>query len=386
VRADRADSWIVTTKPARTLLPLLLALVPATATASPDWLLTADAPAAVAVSRPQNDWFAAGALPSLSLARAIGPGLLVGARLRAGVMAEGGSPAGGLADKGMGGLSSLTLGARIRPLAGARLGQGLWFDVAAGGALTGRDARATAELGVGWGVAAGAVVVGPSVRYLHVLQPDDQVSPGDARLVLIGLEMALFDRRQVAAERLVVSVVAPPRRAVPRVAEVPPADRDGDFILDVDDACPQQAEVENGVDDRDGCPDQGLFEVIEDRITLDETVLFRTGRAGVSRRGREVLSAIAGYLAEHPELVRVDVEGHADERGPDQYNLNLSQLRGERVRAVLVQLGVRAEVQVSALGESSPRASGSGESAWRQNRRVEFVLVRRQPRTAEVSR
>ena len=79
-------------------------------------------------------------------------------------------------------------------------------------------------------------------------------------------------------------------------------------------------------------------------------------------------------------------EGDSDERGPDQYNLNLSQLRGERVRAVLVQLGVQAEVQVSARGESSPRVNGSGESAWRQNRRVEFALVRRQPRTAEVSR
>ncbi len=119
---------------------------------------------------------------------------------------------------------------------------------------------------------------------------------------------------------------------------------------------------------------------------LDRDGALEAARAGVSRRGRQVLSAIAGYLAEHPEFARVDVEGHADERGTDEYNLDLSKLRGERVRAVLVRLGVSVEVQVMARGESSPRASGSGERAWRQNRRVEFVLVRRQPRTAEVSR
>ncbi len=376
----------------RTLIPLAAGLAASwlaagSVRAEKSGLLPADAPAAVAVSTPQDDWVAAGALPSVSLARALGPSLLVGARLRGGVLGEGSRPDVALEDKGMGGLSSLTLGVRVKPLGGSRLGEGLWIEAAGGGALTGRDARATAELGIGWGFAAGPVVLGPSLRYLHVFQPDDQLSPNDARLALIGLEVALFDREERAAERLVVRRAAPPRRPAPAPAAAPVvADSDGDRILDTDDACPASAEVENGVNDKDGCPDKGLFEVIEDRIALDEKVLFGTARARVSSRGRKVLAAIAGYLAEHPEFSQVQVEGHADERGSDEYNLDLSQRRAENVRSALIGLGVSVQLDVQGRGESSPRANGSGESAWRQNRRVEFVLVRHQGRTAEVSR
>ena len=377
------------TPTSRTLIPLAAGLAATwlggEARADRNWLVTADAPAAVAVSTPQNDWFAAGALPSVSLARALNPTVLVGARLRAGVLAEGGAPDEALEDKDTGGLSSLTLGVRVRPFGGsARLGEGLWIEAAGGGALTGRDARGTAELGIGWGFAAGPVVLGPSLRYLQVFQPDSELSPNDARLALLGLEVALFDREEAAAQRLVVKRAAP-RPTVPATAPIA-ADSDGDRILDVDDACPAAREVENGVDDKDGCPDEGLFEVIEDRIALDETVLFGTARARVSGRGKKVLAAIAGYLAQHPEFYHVQVEGHADERGTDEYNLDLSRRRAENVRAALVGMGVHVQLDAEGRGESSPRASGTGESAWRQNRRVEFVLVRHQERTAEVSR
>jgi OOP family OmpA-OmpF porin len=372
----------------RTLIPLLAATsLGGVAHADRTWLLTADAPAAVAVSTPQDDWFAAGALPSVSLARAITPSVLVGARLRGGVLAEGQRPDAALVDKSTGGLASLTLGVRVRPFAGgARLGDGFWVEAAGGGAQTGEDTRATAELGMGWGFAAGSVVVGPSVRYLQVFQPDDQLAPHDARLVLFGVELALFDREERAAERLVATRVAPPKRVAAPAAEPVVADSDGDRILDVEDACPNQPEVENGVDDKDGCPDVGLFEVVNDRINLDERVLFATARARVSHRGRKVLGAIAGYLGQHPEFYQVQVEGHADERGTDEYNMNLSKRRAERVRDVMVELGVQVDLDIEARGESSPRAEGSNERAWRQNRRVEFVLVRHQERTAEVSR
>ena len=378
----------MSTPTSRALIPLTAGLTATwlggIAHADHSWLLTADAPAAVAVSTPQDDWFAAGALPSVSLARAITPTVLVGARLRGGVLAEGDRPDVALMDKSAGGLASLTLGVRVRPFAGARLGDGFWVEAAGGGAQTGDDTRATAELGLGWGFPAGSVVLGPSLRYLQVFQPDDQLAPHDARLVLAGIEVALFDREERAADRLVVTRVAPPKPvAAPAVVEKD-TDRDGDRILDTDDACPNQPEVENGVDDKDGCPDEGLFEVVNDRITLDERVLFGTARARVSHRGREVLGAISRYLGEHPEFYQVQVEGHADERGTDEYNLNLSKRRAERVRDVLVQLGVRVELAIEARGESSPRVEGSNERAWRQNRRVEFVLVRHQERTAEV--
>lgn len=157
----------------------------------------------------------------------------------------------------------------------------------------------------------------------------------------------------------------------------PDGDNDGDKIADADDRCPNEAEVVNGVDDTDGCPDEGLFVVIEDRITLDERILFDTGKARVRRRGRPVLQAISKYITEHHEFERVALEGHADERGNPEFNLKLSKRRAEQVRRALSQLGLKIEIDVEGYGESRPSASGHGEGAWSRNRRVEFVLVRK---------
>lgn len=371
------------------------------------WLVTAEAPAAMPVSEPQTDWYGGGALPGASIYRSLSPAFLLGGKLRAGVLADGGTESDDIMQKGAGGLGSLTLAARVRPLPGSsyRRGTGLWLEVAAGGALTGRDLRPTAELGIGWGFAAGRVGIGPSLRYLHVYQPDrGHVSGDDASIALAGVELSFFDRARPAdAMPLVAEIEAP-------VAPVEPSDRDGDGIMDPDDGCPDdpedrdgfqdedgcpdgdndgdkiadlvdrcpnEAEVVNGVDDQDGCPDQGLFVVVEDRITLDEKVLFDTGRARVRRNGREVLSAIVAYIVAHPEFQQVTLEGHADERGSEEFNLKLSRSRAKRVKRALTELGLEIEIDVAGFGESRPSADGHGEGAWKMNRRVEFVLLRK---------
>lgn len=366
------------------------------------WLLSAEAPAALAVSDPQETWFAAGAMPSATVYRSVAPALLIGARLRVGALVAGDSTGDGLMDKGAGGLASVSGALRLRPLAGAsrRRGDGLWLDVAVGPAVTGSDVRASGELGVGWGFAAGPVDLGPSLRYLHVYQPDESLSPGDASIALLGLEVTFFDRDARRAERLVAAAapaVEPPGDSdgdgiedpddrCPNDAEdpdgfedadgCPDLDNDGDRIVDTADKCPLEKETENGVEDSDGCPDQGLFVVIEDRISLDEKILFDTARARVKHTGKTVLSAIAGYVKSHPEFVRISVEGHADERGTDDFNLKLSRSRAERVKQELAGLGIAIEIDVTGYGESRPRAEGHAEGSWMQNRRVEFVLVR----------
>lgn len=359
-----------------------LLLGPASAAAEDGWIATAEAPAAMALSAPQSEWFGAGTLPSAAIYRSFGRRLLGGARLRAGFLTSGGDAGevDGMAidDKRTGGLGSLTIAGRVRPLADdGRLGTGPWLEVGAGAALTGRDVRPTAELGVGWGFAAGPIDLGPSLRYVHVVQPDDHLSSADARIVLVGIEIGLLDRDRARSQRLVVR--AQPVR--PRGVRAEPAfaaDRDADRILDVDKACPLH-EVPAGDGDGEalGCPRHALFTVVEDRIALEERVLFDTGRARVRRGGLVVLAAIAAHLAANPEFERVEIEGHADQRGSDDYNLGLSALRAQRVRAQLVKLGVGATIEASGFGEARPRKAGAGERAWRQNRRVELVLVRR---------
>ncbi|HUS63496.1 MAG TPA: OmpA family protein [Kofleriaceae bacterium] len=357
------------------IAPLLALLAPGTAAADDGWMATAEAPAAVAVSNPQSDWFGAGTMPSAALYRSFGARLLAGVRLRAGFLTSRGVDTGEadgkpLDDKRTGGLGSLTVGGRLRPRGGA----GPWVEAGAGGALTGHDLRPTAELAIGWGFEAGPVDVGPSLRYLHVFQPDDELSPADARIALIGLEVTLGGHR---ADRLPLPERPPGRPRVRGGAPAFAADRDPEHLVDLDAPCPLH-EVPGGDPQlAPGCPRHALFTIVEDRIALEERVLFDTGRARVRHGGRVVLAAVAAHLEDHPEFERVEIEGHADDRGTDSYNLLLSAARAERVRDVLVGLGVGASLRAAGFGEDRPRQTGHGERAWRVNRRVELVLVRR---------
>ena len=88
-----------------------------------------------------------------------------------------------------------------------------------------------------------------------------------------------------------------------------------------------------------------------------------------------VLQANAQYMMRWPS-VRVTVEGHADERGTNEYNLALGDRRAGSVRDYLASLGV-AEDRVLAVtrGEESPFCSESNEACWQQNRRGHFVIT-----------
>jgi peptidoglycan-associated lipoprotein len=71
---------------------------------------------------------------------------------------------------------------------------------------------------------------------------------------------------------------------------------------------------------------------------------------------------------------RVTLEGHADERGTEEYNLQLSNRRAASVKRYLSDLGVPdGRLTTVGYGETRPANSGSGEAAWSENRRVEFV-------------
>lgn len=91
--------------------------------------------------------------------------------------------------------------------------------------------------------------------------------------------------------------------------------------------------------------------------------------------GRTKLTTISEILAKHPKL-RIRVEGNADERGTEAYNLVLGQRRADSTRKYLVQLGAH-EDQVNTLtyGEEHPIAPDHTEQAWQQNRRADVVVL-----------
>jgi len=103
-------------------------------------------------------------------------------------------------------------------------------------------------------------------------------------------------------------------------------------------------------------------------------VLFDTGSATLKPGAREKLARVAGILASHPDLM-IEIEGHTDSVGGDDYNQHLSERRAESVRAYLVQQKIPSRaVGAEGFGESRPVASNATPAGRQQNRRVELVV------------
>lgn len=103
-------------------------------------------------------------------------------------------------------------------------------------------------------------------------------------------------------------------------------------------------------------------------------VLFDTGKYALRPLAREKLAKVAGIVSGHPGL-RLDVEGHTDSVGGDDYNQRLSEQRGAAVRDYLTQEGMAASsVTAKGLGKTQPVASNDTAKGRQQNRRVELVI------------
>ena len=103
-------------------------------------------------------------------------------------------------------------------------------------------------------------------------------------------------------------------------------------------------------------------------------VLFDTGRYTLRPVAREKLAKVAGIVAGHPGL-KLEVEGHTDSVGSDDYNQRLSAQRGGAVRDYLTHEGMAAaSVTTKGFGESQPVASNDTPKGRQQNRRVELVI------------
>jgi peptidoglycan-associated lipoprotein len=107
---------------------------------------------------------------------------------------------------------------------------------------------------------------------------------------------------------------------------------------------------------------------------VGDRVLFDFDSAVIRPDQRPVLQRQAQWLAQYPE-VRVQIEGHADERGTREYNLALGQRRANAARDVLIALGVNgARISTISYGKDRPVALGSDEASWAQNRRAVTVV------------
>ncbi len=104
-----------------------------------------------------------------------------------------------------------------------------------------------------------------------------------------------------------------------------------------------------------------------------QTIYFAFDSFLLSEQARNTLKTNAQWLKSNPE-VRITIEGHADERGSDEYNLALGDKRARMVKKYLVDLGIAPErLNTISYGEERPAVVGNDESAWSKNRRAEFL-------------
>jgi outer membrane protein OmpA-like peptidoglycan-associated protein len=156
----------------------------------------------------------------------------------------------------------------------------------------------------------------------------------------------------------------------------PDTDNDEDGLADAVDECPNRPEDFNNISDEDGCPDASLIRVTREAIVINDVVRFMTARATLLPESYPILNQVAKVLVDHPEIMKIEVAGHADSEGSDDHNLNLSQSRSESVRQYIIDQGVGEErLSAQGYGESSPVDTNRTKAGRATNRRVEFRIL-----------
>jgi len=109
------------------------------------------------------------------------------------------------------------------------------------------------------------------------------------------------------------------------------------------------------------------------RISRERSVYFDFDDFSIKSEYNGLIQLHGTYLESHPS-VAIKIEGNADERGSNEYNLALGQKRAEAVLKALKIFGVKdAQMEAISWGKERPKASGHDEAAWAQNRRADLV-------------
>ena len=184
-------------------------------------------------------------------------------------------------------------------------------------------------------------------------------------------------------------------------APLPPADTDADGVLDTVDQCPgtvpgttvdprgcplapvvSDADGDGVLDTADQCPNTSReFQVDAVGCVVVETVVlealaFAVNSATLSSSTGATLSNIAASLRAYPTLV-IEIGGHTDSQGSQEFNLKLSQKRANAVRDALIAMNVPGNRLVAeGYGEFRPVADNKTADGRARNRRVEFKVLK----------
>jgi OOP family OmpA-OmpF porin len=185
------------------------------------------------------------------------------------------------------------------------------------------------------------------------------------------------------------------------------SDRDGDGIPDNVDKCPDEPEDKDGIDDQDGCPEDDadkdgipdakdacpkepgqpdpdpkkngcpkFIHLEGSTVRVLQQVHFQTASATILPDSFPMLTEIVQLLKANPSIKKMRIEGHTDNRGDADMNLDLSKRRAASVREWLVQHGIDpGRLESEGYGLTRPIETNDTDAGRAANRRVEFKIT-----------
>jgi len=114
-------------------------------------------------------------------------------------------------------------------------------------------------------------------------------------------------------------------------------------------------------------------EVFESKLLKD--IYFGYDKYEIRREDEEILKENAAFLKKNPKM-KIQIEGHCDERGTAEYNLALGERRANHTKKYLVSLGITSDrISTISYGEERPLDPSDNEEAWAKNRRAHIVVL-----------
>lgn len=121
-------------------------------------------------------------------------------------------------------------------------------------------------------------------------------------------------------------------------------------------------------------------------IEFKDKVLFGFDRSDLSAQAQTNLDKLTNVLQKYPDT-NIEILGHTDDKGSDDYNLGLSQRRATSVASYIKAKGISSgRVTTKGMGEADPKVSNDTEANRAENRRVEFVITANQKMVEEAKR
>jgi outer membrane protein OmpA-like peptidoglycan-associated protein len=152
-------------------------------------------------------------------------------------------------------------------------------------------------------------------------------------------------------------------------------DHDKDGIPDEVDACPKEPGPGDPDPKKNGCP-RAVLRGGEIRILDQVRFEQNSARIAKGKDSADVLAAVAKVMIQHPEIKKLEVQGHTDNRGDTKANKRLSEQRARAVVKALVAQGLDASrFTAVGYGDERPIDSNTTEDGRKSNRRVEFHTV-----------